>query len=131
MSKAQCPKRSVQHPDLSFQIPASSVQSPESSVQSSVSRVQRLESSVQDSSSSTCVQTPGIRYVEFNSFYCNYKICIKWDLKELWNGALWIIRVQSLFCSIQIYVSLHFLPILLKTRFSSFCVLCLCPYILK
>ena len=34
-------------------------------------------------------------------------------LKELRNCILCIIRVQSLFCSVGVYISLHFLPILL------------------
>ena len=42
-----------------------------------------------------------------------------WEhLKELRNFILCIIRVWLLFCSIRVYISLHFLP-----RFSSFCVL--------
>ena len=34
------------------------------------------------------------------------------SLKELRNCTLSIIRVRSLFCSIRVYASLHFLPIL-------------------
>ena len=40
-------------------------------------------------------------------------------LKELRNCILCIIRVWLLFCSVRVYISLHFLPILLaKLRFS-------------
>ena len=35
------------------------------------------------------------------------------SLKELRNCILWIIPVWSLFCSVRVYKSLHFLPILL------------------
>ena len=34
-------------------------------------------------------------------------------LKELRNCILFIIRVWSLFCSVRVYATLHFLPILL------------------
>ena len=34
-------------------------------------------------------------------------------LKELRNCILYIIRVWLLFCSVRVYVSLHFLPVLL------------------
>ena len=34
-------------------------------------------------------------------------------LKELPNCVLYIICVWSIFCSVRVYVSLHFLPILL------------------
>ena len=46
-------------------------------------------------------------------------------LKELRNCILRIIRVWSVFCSVQVYISLHFLPILLVKlgfRFSCFCI---------
>ena len=49
-------------------------------------------------------------------------------LKELRNFILYIIHAWSLFCSLQIYISLHFLPIILKKLafcFSVFCVFCL------
>lgn len=41
-------------------------------------------------------------------------------IKKLWNFILCIIRVSSLFGSIQIYMSLHFWP-----NISMFCVFCL------
>ena len=33
-------------------------------------------------------------------------------LKELQNCILWIIRVWSVFYSVRVYISLHFLPII-------------------
>ena len=35
------------------------------------------------------------------------------ELKELRNCSLWIICVWSLFCSVRVYINLHFLPIIL------------------
>ena len=46
-------------------------------------------------------------------------------LKELRNRILCIICACSLFCSIWIYVSLHFLPILLK----NFCLSVFCDFL--
>ena len=53
-------------------------------------------------------------------FSCsNHKIFF---LKELQKCILCIIRVWSVFCSVQVYISLHFLPILLiKPGFRLFC----------
>ena len=47
------------------------------------------------------------------------KICsaIKKAIKELRNCISRIIRVWSLFCSLWVYTSLHFLPILLENYF--------------
>ena len=43
--------------------------------------------------------------------------------------VLYIIRAWSLFCSIRIYISLHFLPVLLKKLvFLFFCVLLFCIF---
>ena len=36
------------------------------------------------------------------------------NLKELWNCILCIICMWSLFCSVRVYISLQFLPILLE-----------------
>ena len=58
--------------------------------------------------------------------YCLIQILLLFSylLKELRDCILCIICVWSLFCSVRVYISLHFLPIFFgKTRFSSFCVL--------
>ena len=46
-------------------------------------------------------------------------------LKELRNRISHIIRLWSLFCSILVYASLHFLRIHLENYFLSFCGFCL------
>ena len=46
-------------------------------------------------------------------------------LKELRNRVSHIIRLWSLFCSILVYASLHFLLIHLENYFLSFCGFCL------
>ena len=53
-------------------------------------------------------------------------------LKELRNRISHVIRLWSLFCSILVYASLHFLLIHLENYFSLFCAFCLlCLFCVK
>ena len=65
-------------------------------------------------------------------FFQAIKFEIKWFMLTSFNGApkfiLCIIHTWSLFTSIQIYRSLHFLHIILKTSFSFYYVLFFCPF---
>ena len=53
--------------------------------------------------------------------FCIKSVTLNEVLKELRNCISRIIRVWSLFCSIRVYTSLHFLPILLV----NYLILCL------
>ena len=57
--------------------------------------------------------------------WCTQNEEIHFSLKELRNRISRIIRLWSLFCSILVYASLHFLPIPLENKFLSFCAFCL------
>ena len=69
----------------------------------------------------TNYQTPCKKQVK--EFIFN-KVASLQTLKELRNCISSIIRMWSLFCSIRVYARLHFLTILLETRFLSFRVFC-------
>ena len=59
----------------------------------------------------------------FVSFCFTFEILINVYLKELKNCSLCIIHVRSLFCSVQVYVSLHFVFFFLCFGFSCFYIL--------
>ena len=68
--------------------------------------------------------SPQVKWIVINSTHGINELPQKLprNLKELRNCVLRIIRVWSVFCSVQVYISLHFLPIfLVKPGFRLFC----------
>ena len=68
--------------------------------------------------------SPQVKWIVINSTHGINELPQKLprNLKELRSCVLRIIRVWSVFCSVQVYISLHFLPILLIKL--GFCLSC-------
>ena len=59
----------------------------------------------------------------FSNFSVSFCFNSRLILKELWICILHIIRVRSLFCSIRVYINLHFLPVLFENPLFCFSVI--------